>query len=291
MGRLGRKRAFLVTPKSTKITLPSDLDGLGRAYYDDARLRNNMEDVASATDTACRQLKKAINREWQSLLSKEKDRRKRLILQAQSQSIDKLQSLTFRIDGILSSTQHEVIRWWQKAWPPHPFDIYNPHYRYLHEESWGQLEYEQWVYYGAHALDAAAERATHIAIEEVKRIEDEFRSAAKESSVEDAFNRVIGSTIETLQHFPRCGISERWVKYCRHRMLEYNWKYCLEVYGERPWLLAADDFNSLLHSMRGAVTDWWDHFWPRVEHELRALQEALADAQVSLAMDILVEEI
>jgi O-acetyl-ADP-ribose deacetylase (regulator of RNase III) len=59
MGRLGRDRTFMLTPRSAAFHLPSDLAGLTTARYDALRFESG--DERSAVAPACRTIRQAVN--------------------------------------------------------------------------------------------------------------------------------------------------------------------------------------------------------------------------------------
>jgi CRP/FNR family transcriptional regulator, cyclic AMP receptor protein len=103
IGRIGRQRAFLVTPRSATINLPSDLSGLGVAQYEDGRLREEPGAYASATETASGLLRQAIAQEWNVILDSEREQRALLARKLRLESIDQLRTLTFSITKLLAS--------------------------------------------------------------------------------------------------------------------------------------------------------------------------------------------
>lgn len=58
MGALGRKRTFLVRPRKADIKIPSDLNGITAATYDENRSDGNLR---AATGKACSDIKDAVN--------------------------------------------------------------------------------------------------------------------------------------------------------------------------------------------------------------------------------------
>jgi predicted nucleotide-binding protein len=56
MGRLGRKRAFIVIPSGVKLHLPSDLDGVNPVKFDASRTDN----VVAAMGSACNEIRARI---------------------------------------------------------------------------------------------------------------------------------------------------------------------------------------------------------------------------------------
>jgi O-acetyl-ADP-ribose deacetylase (regulator of RNase III) len=59
IGRLGRDRTFMLTPRSAVLHLPSDLAGLTTARYDALRFESG--DERSAVAPACRTIRQAVN--------------------------------------------------------------------------------------------------------------------------------------------------------------------------------------------------------------------------------------
>lgn len=59
IGRIGRKRAFIVTPKNKKIKLPSDLHGVTLAYYKEVSTGDDEHDVGDACNKIRRSIKQA----------------------------------------------------------------------------------------------------------------------------------------------------------------------------------------------------------------------------------------
>lgn len=57
IGRLGRDRTFMLTPKADRPELPSDLDGITTAVYKDDVDENNLADMRVAVSPACSEIR------------------------------------------------------------------------------------------------------------------------------------------------------------------------------------------------------------------------------------------
>ena len=71
-GALGRQRAFFLCPDSPKVDLPSDLLGMIVATYDGTRANGKPDEIASAVQIPCQQIRTVIREQWE-VIRKEKD--------------------------------------------------------------------------------------------------------------------------------------------------------------------------------------------------------------------------
>jgi hypothetical protein len=70
IGRLGTERSFIIRPhRSNELHLPSDLAGVNVGYYDPSRKDN----LKSALNSVCQQIKNAIDRQTTSQLSSQEE--------------------------------------------------------------------------------------------------------------------------------------------------------------------------------------------------------------------------
>jgi hypothetical protein len=101
MGAMGRHRAFLMVPAHKKLSIPSDLAGLTHIRYDAERFQGGYADKANAIQTACMDLRAAIQTSWgKQVLAREREF-KRLASSQALQSIRRLGELIIKLRDVL----------------------------------------------------------------------------------------------------------------------------------------------------------------------------------------------
>ncbi len=108
-GALGRHRTFLILPKHSEISIPSDLLGLIPATYGGDRIQRDLSQVTSAVQVACTHIKDLIRREWDAMLSDSEELASKLRASLQGQAIKRLYQAVTQFRNVPISLEGNIV--------------------------------------------------------------------------------------------------------------------------------------------------------------------------------------
>lgn len=101
MGALGRNRTYLVVPDNAKLSIPSDIIGLGLIRYDAARFALGPQDQLAAMHGVCLELRNTIESTW-SQMREEQQKKLRVALSSERfKAIRRLYSVIIELRDLL----------------------------------------------------------------------------------------------------------------------------------------------------------------------------------------------
>jgi len=252
-GALGRKRAFILIPKSIDIMIPSDLFGLIMAKYDDKKICDDVSQNQSAVQIACSQIRQIIRKEYQNIINEKKALNLRLIKSEKGQSLKRLYDVTAQLHQTIAILQKDI------------FEAISDH--------------------------TVFQKVKNQALDKIMEIENAFFNDAKILNVENELKSLVKCTYHALEDMPfpkELALNrEEW----KNKAINIGIEAIGGLFqGEDPVgsvrRSAGYEIEDQIVSLKKRFSEWWSTHFPLIQSETISLYDALLKASMDLSMVI-----
>ena len=109
VGKLGRKRTFLLMPANSDLGMPSDLTGLTTVRYDSVKASGELRDKLAAMQRPILQLRDAIDSDWGRRYAHAEDENRRIQASARYVAIRRLHGVIVQLRDLLLGVPRNML--------------------------------------------------------------------------------------------------------------------------------------------------------------------------------------
>jgi hypothetical protein len=207
IGAIGRKRTLLLTPSSSPIHLPSDLEGLTHIRYEERRT-DDPDKPLEILEPTLTEMRSLIDKEWDAILTEDAARREHLQKLTQqsavaslSRAADELYDIVVKLPSelVAYSADKETRYYWDhpRYWRDYGYP-YSRHEWQWYSEPWTYRHFEELMHLTEQNQKVVYEFARHKASE----VHTHFSSTASEAGVSTEFEALMDALITALHRLP-----------------------------------------------------------------------------------------
>jgi hypothetical protein len=249
-GALGRKRAFFLCPDSPTVELPSDLPGLIVATYDGARATGKADEIASAVQVPCQQIRTVIGEQWEIIRKERENFTAQIRASEKGKALERLHDVVIRLRDAVMVVQRDA--------------------------------------FAAVSDEATFTKVKRAAMQKVREIADAFSEDATLIGVAVDVNRLATVTSTALDDlsFPRELALGK--EAAREKMIDTGIGATGTFLGGGDRFrhvedVAAGEAGKRVSSLKHRYMQWWEKHYPSIEQATANLQGKLFRAAMDLA--------